>query len=52
MAAKSQDLVVETMARVLSGEAKPLPPSTLPSNQYYAPTFGQYLASGLTRGVW
>ncbi|MEY4783036.1 MAG: hypothetical protein RIR41_971, partial [Pseudomonadota bacterium] len=32
MAAKSQDLVVETMARVLSGEAKPLPPSTLPSN--------------------
>jgi methionyl-tRNA formyltransferase len=52
MAAKSQDLVVETMARVLAGEAKPLPPSTLPSNQYYAPTFGQYLANGFKRGVW
>jgi methionyl-tRNA formyltransferase len=52
MAARSQDLVVETMARVLAGEAKPLPPSTLPSNQYYAPTLGQYLANGLKRGVW
>ena len=52
MAAKSQDLVVETMARVLAGEAKPLPPSALPSNQYYAPTFGQYLVNGLKRGVW
>lgn len=52
MAAKSQDLVVQTMARVLAGEAKPLPPSTLPSNQYYAPTLGQYLATGFTRGVW
>ena len=52
MAAKSQDLVVETMARVLAGEARPLPPGTLPSNQYYAPTLGQYLANGFTRGVW
>ena len=52
MAAKSQDLVVETMARVLAGEAKPLPPSSLVSNQYYAPTLGQYLANGLARGVW
>ena len=52
MAAKSQDLVVETMARVLAGEAKPLPPSTLASNQYYAPTLGQYLANGFARGVW
>lgn len=52
MAAKSQDLVVETMVRVLAGEAKPLPPSTLASNQYYAPTLGQYLANGFTRGVW
>ncbi len=52
MAAKSQDLVVEMMTKVLAGEAKPLPPSTLPSNQYYAPTLGQYLANGLTRGVW
>jgi methionyl-tRNA formyltransferase len=52
MAAKSQDLVVETMARVLAGEARPLPPNTLPSNQYYAPTFGQYLVNGLRRGVW
>ncbi|MDP3738124.1 MAG: formyl transferase [Hyphomonadaceae bacterium] len=52
MAAKSQELVVETMARVLAGEAKPLPKSTLPSNQYYAPTLGQYLSNGLKRGVW
>jgi methionyl-tRNA formyltransferase len=52
MAAKSQDLVVETMERVLAGDAKPLPPSTLTSNQYYAPTLGQYLANGFTRGVW
>ncbi len=52
MAARSQDLVVETMGRVLAGEAKPLPPSTLPSNQYYAPTLGQYLTNGVTRGVW
>lgn len=52
MAAKSQDLVVETMERVLSGDAKPLPPSTLPSNQYYAPTLGQYLANGLKHQVW
>jgi methionyl-tRNA formyltransferase len=52
MAAKSQDLVVETMAKVLSGEAAPLPKSTLPSNQYYAPTLGQYLGYGISRGVW
>lgn len=52
MAAKSQDLVVETMAQVLTGGAKPLPPSSLPSAQYYAPTLGQYLANGLKRGVW
>ena len=52
MAAKSQDLVADTMARVLAGEAKPLPPSTLPSAQYYAPTLGQYLSNGLKRGVW
>jgi methionyl-tRNA formyltransferase len=52
LAAKSQALVVDTMAKVLAGEAKPLPPSTLPSNQYYAPTLGQYLANGFSRGVW
>ena len=52
MAAKSQDLVVDTMAKVLAGEAKPLPPSPLPSAQYYAPTLGQYLTNGLKRGVW
>ena len=52
MAARSQELVVETMARVLAGEARPLPPSTLPSAQYYAPTLGQYLSNGFRRGVW
>ena len=52
MAAKSQDLVVDTMAKVLAGQAKPLPKSALPSAQYYAPTLGQYFTNGLTRGVW
>lgn len=52
MAAKSQDLVVETMTRVLAGEVRPLPPSSLPSAQYYAPTLGQYMFNGLARGVW
>ncbi|MDP3493147.1 MAG: formyl transferase [Hyphomonadaceae bacterium] len=52
MAAKSQDLVVDTIARVLAGDAKPLPQSPLPSAQYYAPTLGQYLVNGLKRGVW
>jgi methionyl-tRNA formyltransferase len=52
MAAKSQDLVVETMDKALKGETRPLPPSPLPSKQYYAPTLGQYLANGLARGVW
>ena len=52
MAARSQDLVVQTMARVLAGDAKPLPKSKLASAQYYAPTLGQYLGNGLKRGVW
>ena len=46
------DRIRDTMAKVLAGEAKPLPPSSLPSAQYYAPTLGQYLVNGLTRGVW
>lgn len=52
MAAKSQQLVVETMERVMAGDTRPLPPGDLPSNQYYAPTLGQYLANGITRDVW
>ncbi|MEQ1784833.1 MAG: formyltransferase family protein, partial [Hyphomonadaceae bacterium] len=52
MAARSQTLVADTMARVLAGEASPLPHSTLPSRQYYAPTLGQYLANGIARSVW
>ena len=52
MAAKSQDLVVNTMAQVLAGASKPLTPSDLPSAQYYAPTLGQYFANGIARGVW
>jgi methionyl-tRNA formyltransferase len=52
MAAKSQALAVETMESVLAGKADPLPPSTLPSRQYYAPTLGQYVANGVRRGVW
>lgn len=52
MAAKSQRLVVETMARVLAGDVAPLPASALPSAQYYAPTLGQYLKNGFQRRVW
>lgn len=52
MAARSQQLVADTMARVLAGDVAPLAASNLPSNQYYAPTLGQYLTNGFTRGVW
>lgn len=52
MAARSQDLVVDTMARVLAGDITPTPPSNLPSRQHFAPTLSQYLGAGLTRGVW
>lgn len=52
MAARSQELVVETMVRVLEGDLTPAPPSNLPSAQYYAPTLGQYLANGILRHVW
>lgn len=51
MAARSQDLVVETMARVLGGDMAPVA-NTLASAQYYAPTLGQYLRNGFSRGVW
>jgi methionyl-tRNA formyltransferase len=51
MAARSQDLVVETMERVLRGDVSPVT-SALNSAQYYAPTLGQYLRNGFTRGVW
>jgi methionyl-tRNA formyltransferase len=52
MAAKSQDLVADTMVRVLAGDLQPAPANDLPSAQYYAPTLGQYLRNGLQRGVW
>lgn len=51
MAAKSQRVVVETMAKALDGRITPMG-STLTSNQYFAPTLWQYLRTGLTRGVW
>ena len=51
MAARSQDLVVETMERVLAGDLSPVA-NDLASAQYYAPTLGQYLANGLKRSVW
>jgi folate-dependent phosphoribosylglycinamide formyltransferase PurN len=52
MAAKSQDLAVDTMARVLAGDVSSQPPSTRPSRQYYSPFLGEYLANGLLKGVW
>lgn len=52
MAARSQQLVADTMARVLAGDVSPQPANSLPSAQYYAPTLGQYLVNGLTRRVW
>jgi len=51
MAARSQQLVADTMARVLAGDVTPVM-SNLASAQYYAPTLGQYLRNGLGRGVW
>jgi methionyl-tRNA formyltransferase len=47
MAARSQPLVVATMARVLAGDLTPLSPRDLPSRM-----LGQYLSTGLKRGVW
>ena len=52
MAARSQDLVVETMTRVLEGDCSTLQPSDAPSKQYFAPTLGEYLKNGFARGVW
>lgn len=52
MAARSQDLVVETMRRVLEGDLTAAPPNDLPSAQYFAPTLGEYLVNGLKRGIW
>jgi methionyl-tRNA formyltransferase len=52
MAAKSQDLVVDVMSRVLNGDIAPQAANDLPSAQYYAPTLGQYLRHGISKGVW
>lgn len=51
MAAGSRDIVIKAMQDAVDGT---LTPHTvdLPSKQYFAPTLGFYLKTGLLRGVW
>jgi Formyl transferase len=51
MAAGSREIVVQAMTDALAGTLRPYTVD-LPSKQYYAPTFGGYIWTGLTRGVW
>ena len=51
MAAGSRDIVVRAMEDALNGSLRPQQVD-LPSKQYFAPTLGGYLWSGLSRGVW
>lgn len=51
LAAGSREIVVQAMKDALSGELQPYEVD-LPSNQYFAPTLGGYVWTGLTRGVW
>ncbi|MBB34761.1 MAG: formyl transferase [Hirschia sp.] len=51
MASGSRQIVVQAMKDALSGDLKPHKVD-LPSKQYFAPTLGGYLWTGITRGVW
>ncbi len=50
-AAGSRDIVIRAVEDALDGRLKPFR-RELPSRQYYAPTFGGYVWTGLTKGVW
>ena len=51
MAAHSQGIVVKAMHDAINGELNPYEVE-LPSNQYFSPTFGEYVMNGLTKSVW
>lgn len=51
MAAGSRNIVINAMQDALNGTLTPHKVD-LPSKQYFAPTLGGYLKTGLTRGVW
>ncbi|MHA7898468.1 MAG: formyl transferase [Henriciella sp.] len=51
LAAGSRDIVVAAIEDALNGELKPYHVD-LPSKQYFAPTLGGYVWTGLTKGVW
>lgn len=50
MAAGSREMTAQAMEDALSGNLKPFR-RDLPSKQYFAPTFGGYIKTGLTKGV-
>ena len=51
LAAGSREIVVQAIQDALNDELRPYRVD-LPSKQYYSPTLGGYLWTGLTRGVW
>lgn len=51
IAAGSRSIVIRALEDALEDRLKPYKVD-LPSRQYFAPTFGGYLKTGLTRGVW
>ncbi len=51
IAAGSREIVVKAMEDALSGTLRPYTVD-LPSRQYFAPTFGGYIWTGMTKGVW
>jgi hypothetical protein len=51
MAAGSRDIAVKAMRDAVSGALSPYAVD-LPSKQYFAPTLGGYVWTGLSKGVW
>ena len=51
MAAGSRDIVIKAMDDALNGKLAPTKVN-LPSRQWFAPTLGGYVWTGLRRGVW
>ena len=51
LAAGSRDIVIKAMEDAVSGTLSPVHVN-LPSRQWFAPTLGGYVWTGLSRGVW
>ena len=51
LAAGSREIVVQAMEDALAGDLKPRTVD-LPSKQYFAPTLGGYVWTGVSKGVW